>query len=164
MDQELKQRLVGVMVITALAAIFVPMLFDDPVDETGKMVSELAIPESPIKSFELSNTKLPESIDRVQAVANIPEEIKTLESTPVAEELQRWFVQVATFNQKENALKLRTELRKQGYKAFYEAVEKGPDNTMYRLRVGPVLSRQKAEDLSVKLNKLKGINSIIVSE
>ena len=32
MNQELKQRLIGAVVVTALAAIFIPMLFDDPVD------------------------------------------------------------------------------------------------------------------------------------
>ena len=36
MDHELKQRIIGTVVVTALAAIFVPMLFDDPVDSSGK--------------------------------------------------------------------------------------------------------------------------------
>ncbi len=48
MDQELKQRLIGAVVVTALAAIFIPMLFDDPVDNSGQVVSELIIPEAPI--------------------------------------------------------------------------------------------------------------------
>ncbi|MEQ1635667.1 MAG: SPOR domain-containing protein [Methylococcales bacterium] len=47
MTNELKQRLVGVAVITAIAAIFLPMLFDDPVRESGKAVNELSIPEPP---------------------------------------------------------------------------------------------------------------------
>ncbi|WP_432740806.1 SPOR domain-containing protein [Methylobacter sp. G7] len=44
MDHELKQRLIGAVVVTALCAIFIPMLFDDPVDNSGKLVSELSIP------------------------------------------------------------------------------------------------------------------------
>lgn len=59
MDQELKQRLIGAIVITALAAIFVPMLFDDPIDESGHIVNELAIPDTPIKSFENTASQLP---------------------------------------------------------------------------------------------------------
>jgi DedD protein len=47
MDHELKQRLIGAVVVTALAAIFIPMLFDDPVDTSGKEVKELAIPQAP---------------------------------------------------------------------------------------------------------------------
>lgn len=47
LDHELKQRLVGAAVITAIAAIFVPMLFDDPIVERGQAVNELTIPEPP---------------------------------------------------------------------------------------------------------------------
>lgn len=47
MNQELTQRLIGAVVVTALAAIFIPMLFDDPVDNSGQVVSELVIPEQP---------------------------------------------------------------------------------------------------------------------
>lgn len=45
MNQELRQRIIGAIVITALAAIFIPMLFDDPIDDSGQTVSELAIPD-----------------------------------------------------------------------------------------------------------------------
>ena len=69
MDQELKQRLIGAAVITALAAIFMPMLFDDPIDETGKNVSELKIPELSAKAQDVEILPLP---DKVEDVAEIP--------------------------------------------------------------------------------------------
>ncbi len=47
MDHELKQRLIGAVVVTALAAIFIPMLFDDPVDNSTKKISEFTIPDVP---------------------------------------------------------------------------------------------------------------------
>ncbi|MCD2452197.1 SPOR domain-containing protein [Methylicorpusculum oleiharenae] len=59
MDQELKQRLIGVAVITALAAIFIPMLFDNPVDESGQIVNELTIPEPPVQTFEETAQQVP---------------------------------------------------------------------------------------------------------
>jgi DedD protein len=65
MDQELKQRLIGAAVITALAAIFVPMLFDDPVDETGKSINELKIPELPAKAQDVEIMPLPEKVEDV---------------------------------------------------------------------------------------------------
>ncbi|ATG90712.1 SPOR domain-containing protein [Methylomonas koyamae] len=71
MDQELKQRLIGAAVITALAAIFVPMLFDDPIDETGKNISELKIPELPAKAQDVEIMPLPE---KVEDVAEAPAE------------------------------------------------------------------------------------------
>lgn len=61
MDQELKQRLIGAIVITALAAIFVPMLFDDPIEESGQIVNELTLPEPPVENFAKTAERLPES-------------------------------------------------------------------------------------------------------
>ena len=69
MDQELKQRLIGAAVITALAAIFVPMLFDDPIDESGKTINELTIPELPSKAQDVEIMPLPEKVDDVVTVA-----------------------------------------------------------------------------------------------
>ena len=69
MDQELKQRLIGAIVITALAAIFVPMLFDDPIDESGKSINELKIPELPLKAQDVEIMPLPEKVEDVQTVA-----------------------------------------------------------------------------------------------
>ncbi|MFM8340910.1 MAG: SPOR domain-containing protein [Methylomonas sp.] len=64
----MKQRLIGAAVITALAAIFVPMLFDDVVDETGKSVNELKIPEMPAKAQEVEIMPLPEKAEDVATV------------------------------------------------------------------------------------------------
>ena len=55
MDHELKQRLIGAVVVTALCAIFIPMLFDDPV-ETGNLVTEIKVPAP-----EQTAIKLPEN-------------------------------------------------------------------------------------------------------
>ncbi len=61
MDHELKQRLIGALVVTALAAIFIPMLFDDPVDDRTQQVSELTIPPVPaVATSEVLPAKAPE--------------------------------------------------------------------------------------------------------
>ena len=65
MNQELKQRLIGAVVVTALAAIFIPMLFDDPVDNSSQSVSELVIPATPVSTGEESANKLPTSANQV---------------------------------------------------------------------------------------------------
>ncbi len=65
MNQELKQRLIGAVVVTALAAIFIPMLFDDPIDKSGQKVSELVVPATPISAGEESANKLPAGTDQV---------------------------------------------------------------------------------------------------
>jgi DedD protein len=65
MDHELKQRLIGAVVITALAAIFIPMLFDDPVDTSGKEVTQLAIPPAPPAAAPETAQNLPQNRDQV---------------------------------------------------------------------------------------------------
>jgi DedD protein len=65
MNPELRQRLIGAVVVTALAAIFIPMLFDDPVDNSGQSVSELVIPATPVNTGEESANKLPGNANQV---------------------------------------------------------------------------------------------------
>jgi DedD protein len=73
MNPELKQRLIGAAVVTALATIFIPMLFDDPVENTGQSVSELSIPAAPIKSTEVSANKLPTPANKTPKKPNAAE-------------------------------------------------------------------------------------------
>ncbi len=65
MNDELKQRLIGAIVVTALAAIFIPMLFDDTIDTNGQSVTELNIPSTPISTGEVSSNKLPTNANQV---------------------------------------------------------------------------------------------------
>ena len=68
MDQDLSQRLVGAFVITALLAIFVPMLFDDDVEQTGKSINQLTIPEVPAKAQDIEIMPLPEKAEDIATV------------------------------------------------------------------------------------------------
>jgi len=91
MDHELKQRLIGAVVVTALCAIFIPMLFDDPVDNSGQLVSELNIP-APVDAGANTAVKVPASAEQVSKLPD-PEPLSTeapgdtLESTGAPEEI-----------------------------------------------------------------------------
>lgn len=91
MDHELKQRLIGAVVVTALCAIFIPMLFDDPVDNSGQLVSELNIP-APVDPDTDKAGKLPNNAEQVLKSSD-PEPLTTepvgdtLESTGAVEEV-----------------------------------------------------------------------------
>ncbi len=71
MNQELTQRIIGAIVLTALAAIFIPMLFEDPVDNSGQMVSELTIPQEPAITTDDTISKLPRN---PEDIAPLPDE------------------------------------------------------------------------------------------
>jgi len=155
MEQDLKQRLVGAVVITSLAAIFVPMLFDDPIDETGKMISELSMPQVPEKAFD---AKLPKSANDVISLPK-PEPLKTLEHNQSANKMVRWFVQAGSFSQKSNAVALQNKIRKQGFSVRTTLSKNG----MYKVRVGPVLNKERAELMKTKIDKANNIKSIVSS-
>jgi DedD protein len=91
MDHELKQRLIGAVVVTALCAIFIPMLFDDPVDTNGELISELKVP-APTEPETGTGNKLPTGADQVLKLpdsGSTSTEIAgdTLESTGAEEEV-----------------------------------------------------------------------------
>ncbi len=160
MNQELKQRLVGAVVITALAAIFVPMLFDDPVDETGRKINELKIPELPSTLQRTHSLRLPESSSDILDLP-LRKPLTTLNTdSEKSVDLKRWFLQVGVFSQKKNALTLQDKLRKQGFSAAIVkvATRKG---MMYRVKVGPEMSKTKAEQIKDKLKQLNNLNSFI---
>lgn len=80
-DHELKQRLIGALVVTILSAIFIPMLFDDPIEEEGQAVTTLALPAEN-QFVEEPAVKAPESSEQVLAIPQQPQvEVAALTSS-----------------------------------------------------------------------------------
>ncbi len=72
MDHELKQRLIGAVVVTALAAIFVPMLFDDPVNNSSELIAQQTIP-TPAGTTDNLAAKVPANSEQV---LNTPDQVQ----------------------------------------------------------------------------------------
>jgi DedD protein len=72
MDHELKQRLIGALVVTILSAIFIPMLFDDPIQEEGQAVTTLALPAEN-QFVEEPAVKAPASSEQVLEIPKQPQ-------------------------------------------------------------------------------------------
>jgi DedD protein len=153
MDQDLKQRLVGAVVITALAAIFVPMIFDDPIDESGKMISELTIPDQPEISKEYNSDYSSTSIENVSFPETIKQQAKT--------EMGRWFVQVGIFGKENNAISFRDKIRQQGFPVTIKSIS-SENGVLHRVRVGPELNKKRAESMKQKIQKLNGLKGNLV--
>jgi DedD protein len=193
LNEHVKQRLVGAVVLVSLAVIFIPMLLDS--GEQGGMpmfgsnipkkpdyqFEPLDIPLEPVKPIESDKPLLvdkPESAPApkpnakpvaepaVQPAPSKAEEkplVVKAEPTNKADtppkDATAWVVQVGSFSNSANALKLRDKLRAKGFAAFVEKLE-GEGDTVYRVRVGPELKREIAESTRDKLQnemKLKGI-------
>ncbi len=197
MNEHVKQRLVGAVVLVSLAVIFIPMLLDS--GEKGGMplfgsnipkkpdyqFEPLDIPLDPVKPIESSEPLLVEKAEpapakvKPLAPAAKPEPAAPVQPAPAKAETKplvvkaetpaetakpvaganAWVVQVGSFSNSANALKLRDKLRAGGFTAFVEKLE-SDGSTSYRVRVGPELKREIADTLRDKLQnqmKLKGI-------
>jgi DedD protein len=85
-DHELKQRLIGALVVTILSAIFIPMLFDDPIEEEEQAVTTLTLP-SENQFVEEPAIKAPANSEQVLEIPKQPQvEIAALtpSTTPAA--------------------------------------------------------------------------------
>lgn len=178
MNETLKQRIVGAAVITAIAAIFVPMLFDNPVSDAELYTNELSLPQE-LSNSELSLVKKP-SDDLQHALDNIPKTSDKIlsQATPAQVDLQSkaikqsiketnikgWIIQVGSFSQEKNALEFRDKLRKNKFTAYVDSVTTANHGTLYRLRVGPELDETRALKTKKRLESHYKVTVLLVSE
>ena len=189
METTLKQRLVGTAVIIALAVIFVPMILDGP-GRQESTVMEAELPLAPPKFNFESQLPDPEKLDELpaaekssepdagQATAEEKSEAGILvlqEKKPAPDvveataghieprpSLSAWAVQVAAFEEKDKALALQEKLVAGNYSAFTEEfVDEG--KVLYRVKAGPELKRENADQLRAKIETDQGITGAFVT-
>ncbi|MCW8825267.1 MAG: SPOR domain-containing protein [Gammaproteobacteria bacterium] len=176
MNQQLKQRVIGAIVLISAAVIFIPALLDG----SHKNVSPLQERQTPQKpNFYFEDIKLPKSVDAVKTPSRIIEdkrdvsklkplvkpsvESKANDETPKSiirpdkvsvnpNSPSAWVVQIASLTNSERALELRDKLKKLGFSAFVEEIPKD-GKKFYRVRVGPELKQAEAEALQQRIKK-----------
>ncbi|MGA0807327.1 MAG: SPOR domain-containing protein [Pseudohongiellaceae bacterium] len=170
MNQALKQRLVGTLVLGCLAIIFIPLLLDgegitpaaiEPDTPPPPDISYQALPapERPVieadslpvaadvAAASASDIPLPVPVDRVDPAAPVAD------TTPQrgADGLpQGWTVRLGVFGNLANADKLRACLIASGYQA-YSRQQQADTGTLTRVFVGPVATRAEASELGSEL-------------
>ena len=193
MNDQLKQRLVGAIVLVSLAVIFIPMIL--PGGGMGDSMNIRKVPPEPDYRFPppKSTPKAPpmseavvvpmgDTEPKVSTKASTPEKktsskktssskkvaTKAVVSTPDKKpdikpgQVTAWIVQVGSFSSSPNAKSLRDKLRKMGYASFVEAV-KSKQGMIYRVRVGPELTRTLADKLQKQLAKKAKVNGMVQS-
>ncbi|MDH5322580.1 MAG: SPOR domain-containing protein, partial [Gammaproteobacteria bacterium] len=71
---------------------------------------------------------------------------------PTASATGMWAVQLGSFGSQENAEKLASELRKQGFAAFLSQLSTD-SGELHRVRIGPQKDRESAEAMAERLLK-----------
>lgn len=191
-DEKLKNRLAGATVVTLLAVIFLPMLFDDPVEKKQPVISELSLPVKSEPSQLLTAAILPDSTEQViQPKSSSPAPYKTTSIAPLPSPIpaanlatvsqtakplpvdtppepvksgeKRWVIQVASLTDEAKANVFRDKLRSQGFSAtVVTGVVKGKQ--VYRLNVGPELDAERAQATKSKINQLNHVQSFVKAE
>lgn len=154
----LQQRVVGAIVLVALGVIFIPAFLDGS-GYRARHVQSIEIPAKP-EFPPLSQDKvatIPTPLDA--PVKQQTEQRKKSAETPAS--LKSWMLQVGTFDNKENAIKYRDQMRKKGHTTMV-LEDKVKGKTMFKVRIGPDLSKKRIEALRDKLKK-QGIDGYVVS-
>jgi len=182
MEKALKERIVGAIVLVAVAVLVVPVFLDGPPSE-GEIISErVPLPgqgeqklqtvvldrdrDEPVPAQASSSTR--ESARQVAAATTpAPQPLAKQDAPEVQPEAERvtakpiqsagsttgmWAVQLGSFANQENAEKLAADLRKQGFAAFLSQLSTA-SGQLHRVRIGPQKDREAAEAMAVRLQK-----------
>ena len=168
MDIKLKQRLIGAVILTALAIIVLPMVLDGSAEDRARAIAPM--PEPPaIKLTNLSVSQMDRKIAEMtqESAERLPqpvEDARPPSPAPAQVELDdnrlpvSWSLQLASFRDQDNAVRLRQELRDFDYQTY---VIKGSssEGEVYRVFVGPMLQRSRLDTIASEIEsrfKLKG--------
>jgi len=158
MDKTLQQRLVGAVVLVALAVILVPALLDGS-GYKSRHDRSIDIPVKPLlptlKEVKEKPVAIATPADKRRK--RVEQKKKDIPTKPI----ESWALQVGTFSQESNALAFRDDLRKQGYLAYSEETDID-GKTSYRVRIGPELEKSELEKVKAKLKKEKKVDGFIL--
>jgi DedD protein len=169
-DSRLKQRVVGAIVLTALAIIVLPMLLDGTPEDRARVVAN--IPEPPrieLKSVSVPGIKarmaereaasaaaMPKMVQDTETEESVAPEAFTLDANdlPVS-----WSLQLASFKNPDNALNLRKSLRDSEFSSYVIQANTEEGDVYYRVFVGPMLQKSRLAKISEQIEEkfdLKG--------
>jgi len=176
-ESKFKQRIVGAVVLVALAIIFLPMLFSKQEEQplTQALIDVPAKPSIPAQpDFSIEEVQVPEPVTEpvpepelpavVPAAPAEPEKIvehvpvqpvkqETVEPPPAKPGIDKnnlpvsWSIQVSSTSNETGANQLRDDYRKKGYKAYVR-----PEGATFKVLIGPF---PRQADASSECDKIK---------
>ncbi len=154
MEQRLKERLFGAIIVVALFVIFLPMVLKEP---EGEVISHHELTPKPLIPKKDDWMAVPESLAQWQ------EKVEST-SSPVRQEVSQpsWVIQVATFANNKNAQKLKSRLNQKGYQAYLEAVP-NHEKTLTWVLIGPLEDKETAELVQGKLQSDFKVKSLVTT-
>ncbi|MHB8622867.1 MAG: SPOR domain-containing protein [Sulfuricaulis sp.] len=185
-----KHRIVGAIIIVAIMVIVVPMILNErqPTSEAVKDIGEKSvggetsstkIVVAPMAGEESQAKPAAESAVEVVAPAPIvasapkPETkpaapveksspVKKPKAVPIEKIAKGWIVQVGTFSNTDNAVRLRAKLKSHGHAVRTEMVRVAGKKAM-RLRVGPFHDKEYAVKAQTQIRQETGVSGAVLT-
>lgn len=176
-DRALKERVIGAAVLVIFAVLVVPVFLDGPPQGTEIVSESVSLPGQNDEGRKQQTIVLdrdrsqPVPATNVPAPAPSPTEpaIRKAKAEPDAAEVQvaaapqqaqpeessstgMWAVQLGSFSNKDNAERLASDLRDQGFAAFLSQLPTDAGK-LQRVRVGPQKDRDSAQAVAAQLAK-----------
>lgn len=176
MDRALKERIIGAVVLVAIAVLVVPIFLDGPSGDSAIVSESVTLPGQ--NDQEMKQQTIVLERDRTEPVPVAvrqadespeastaeakkspppqpkPEPVKENTPPPATQQTESatgmWAVQLGSFSSQENAERLAADLRKQGYAAFLSQLNTD-SSSLHRVRVGPQKDRESAESVAARL-------------
>lgn len=188
MDDKLKQRLIGALVLIIAAVVFLPMLLSGQ-DETVSV--EVEVPEQPEMTSEPIASPAPIELPAQEPVAEIPE-AEVIPMPVVEEEIAEtevseapaavpppepaapsapatpatsqgdWVIQLGSFSATANAEGFKQKLVELGYNA-YTVTAQADGKNITRVYVGPLLDREGANRVRDELSRRHDAQGFVVA-
>lgn len=186
-----KQRVVGFIVLGALAVIFWPIVFVSPEPEQELVLPIFEMPERPVVAMSERREPVLERVDRSrlpsivrtaqsegvgidEVTINPSLELIAADTAPRSQDSSRqradfdgqglpisWELQVATLSVATRAEEIAAELRNKGHKAYVSPVTIGTKQ-LFRVRIGPNLQRQRLIEIQPDIDAYFGVESTII--
>jgi len=184
MDQKLKHRLTGAIILVSLAVIFIPVILEGPdnewtplnhgipeppqlgykvdMDKPRSVVVPVPVPVKPEQTAVRTPVYKPAAPARKKTGSPVPKPESAARAESATETLSGWYVQVGSFSQELNASGLSKRLKLSGYNARLQktTTETG---AAWRVIVGPGKSRAGAEKMRDKLANERQLKGIVIN-
>ncbi|KFZ31476.1 hypothetical protein IDSA_01810 [Pseudidiomarina salinarum] len=179
MASQLQNRLVGSVILIALAVIILPELLDgkqvqnQEEFETIPLQPQVEVAEIPVKTIAEDNKLTQQSDDADSDLQVTADDAPALDSdasgdanepaAPAGTSLKDagWVIQLGVFRNQQSVDTLIERLRQRGYRAYREQVSINGDD-LTKLMVGPALTQEELERQLPELNKLVGAEGRII--
>ncbi|MEC8427430.1 MAG: SPOR domain-containing protein [Pseudomonadota bacterium] len=179
MDDGLKQRLIGAVILLGIGVLFVPALFE-PGNQRQIDITPQVPPAPPIEPLVLQKPVRNPDIEEPKSSADMyrlvptteeakeaskPVKVKEGDKKPVVLDdkgvPQAWVVQVSSYKSEKTAEAFLAKLRKADYRAFSKTLETSKGRVT-RVYVGPKINKKLAKELKQELDKKYGLQTLLV--